>query len=227
MKKFTNVLWGLFLIIMGVLIGLDSFEIRDINFFFDGWWSLFIIIPCAIEFFRSKIKILNLLGIATGVAILLTCQGIFTLEIFLKLSIPVILILLGIALVFKDSLFTKKRASVIRNSDKKGEEDKYSTFLTNKKIKYNNQAFYGNDLTATLGNITCDLRTAIINEDVIINANATCGNIEIIIPPTIRVDIKSSGLFGTVTDHRNLIPIETSPTVHISGVCFMGNVDIK
>jgi predicted membrane protein len=226
MKKISNMLWGLVLIVLGVMIGLNSFGITQINFFFDGWWTLFIIIPCFIEMFRSRYKIINIIGIATGLALLLFCQKIFSLEMLWKLSIPTILILLGLALVFKDSLFGKKDNS-FRSSKAKGGEDKHSTTFGTKSIKYDNQVFYGNDLSATFGSITCDLRNAVITEDVIINANATLGNVEILVPPTVNVEVKSSGLFGKASDMRRSPSTVTSPTISVSGMCFMGHVDIR
>ena len=46
MKKIENTVIGLILIIIGVIIGLNAFHITNIDLFFDGWWTLFIIVPC-------------------------------------------------------------------------------------------------------------------------------------------------------------------------------------
>ena len=226
MKKISNLLWGLVFIVLGVAIGLDSFGLTEINFFFDGWWTLFIIIPCFIEIFRSKFKILNIIGIATGTALLLFCQRIFSLEMLLKLAVPTILVLIGITLVFKDAIFAPKSAPLKKSTDKKGEEDKYKTSFSNKKIKYDNQVFYGNDLSASFCTLVCDLRNAIINEDVIINANATMGSVEILLPATVNVETKSMGI-GGVHDNRPQKDVASAPTVFVSGMCVLGNVEIK
>ena len=37
----------------GVIFGLNALEITDINIFFDGWWTLFIIVPCFIGLFKD------------------------------------------------------------------------------------------------------------------------------------------------------------------------------
>ena len=57
MKKFGNVLWGIVLIIIGLIIGGNALGITDINIFFDGWWTMFIIIPCFIGLFKEEDKI--------------------------------------------------------------------------------------------------------------------------------------------------------------------------
>ena len=48
MKKIEEILWGVFFIAIGIIIGLNALGITDINIFFDGWWTLFIIVPCFI-----------------------------------------------------------------------------------------------------------------------------------------------------------------------------------
>lgn len=228
MKKFSNILWGLLLILVGVVIGLNSFGITDINFFFDGWWTLFLIIPCTIELFRSRYKVINLIGIATGVALLLTCQGILTLEMLWKLCLPTVLVLIGLALVFKDALFGKKNANFKRSGDKAGKEDTHFSAFGNKNVRYDGQKFYGNDLTAVVGNVTCDLRNAFIEEDVIINANATLGRVDIIVPQGVNVETKSTALLGGVKDKRRAGDIlVNAPTIYVSGLCLLGSVEIK
>ena len=228
MKKFSNILWGLLLILVGVVTGLNSFGVTNINFFFDGWWTLLIIVPCTIELFRSRYKIINLIGIATGVAILLFRQHIITLDMLWKLCLPTILVLIGLTLVFKDALFGKKNANFKRSGNNAGKEDTHFSALGNKNVRYDGQTFYGNDLTAVLGNVTCDLRNAFINEDVIINANATFGKVEIIVPQGINVETKSTALLGGVKDMRRTGDIlVNAPTIYVSGLCLLGSVEIK
>lgn len=46
MNNIKNILWGIILVIIGVIIGLNTMGITDIDIFFDGWWTLVIIVPC-------------------------------------------------------------------------------------------------------------------------------------------------------------------------------------
>lgn len=227
MKKFSNVLWGLLFISLGVIIGLNSFGITNIDFFFDGWWTLFIIVPCTIELFRTRNKVINLIGIATGVALLLACQGLLTFDMLWKLMLPVLLVIIGLSLVFKDALIGKTNASFKKASDRKGQEDTHFAAFSSKNIKYDGQVFYGNDLTAVFGSVVCDLRNATFTEDVIINANATFGGVEILLPENIKVEIKSTAIFGGVEDKRRSSMAVSGPTVFVSGICLFGGVDIK
>ena len=60
--KLSNILWGLVLILIGIIFGLNALDIADINIFFDGWWTLFIIVPCFIDLFKDKDKSGNIIG---------------------------------------------------------------------------------------------------------------------------------------------------------------------
>ena len=40
MKKFRNIIWGIVLILVGLVIGGNALGITNIDLFFDGWWTL-------------------------------------------------------------------------------------------------------------------------------------------------------------------------------------------
>ena len=45
---------------LGVIFGLSAFDVIEIkDIFIDGWWTMFIIVPCTIEIFRSRDKLGN------------------------------------------------------------------------------------------------------------------------------------------------------------------------
>ena len=58
MRKLANTLWGIVLVIIGVILTLNALDITNINIFFNGWWTLLIIIPSAIELIARENKFL-------------------------------------------------------------------------------------------------------------------------------------------------------------------------
>ena len=56
MKKFGSLLWGLVFIAVGIIVGLNSFKVTNIDLFFNGWWTLFIIVPCFIDLFSESLN---------------------------------------------------------------------------------------------------------------------------------------------------------------------------
>ena len=103
MKNFGNILWGIVLIIIGLIVGGNALGITNIDIFFDGWWTLFIIIPCFIGLFKEREKTGNIIGILIGIALLLCCQDILNFDMIWKLAFPLILIIIGISFIFKDT----------------------------------------------------------------------------------------------------------------------------
>lgn len=110
MKKFQNSIIGILLIIVGTILGLNAFHITHINLFFEGWWTLFIIIPSLCGIFTERDKTASLMGLFIGVYLLLSCQGIISFHFLWKLFLPLVLIILGIQILFKNS-FSKNNSS--------------------------------------------------------------------------------------------------------------------
>ena len=45
MKNVKPIVWGIAIIALGVIFGGNALGLFELNVFFDGWWTLFIIIP--------------------------------------------------------------------------------------------------------------------------------------------------------------------------------------
>ena len=87
---------------------------------------------------------------------------------------------------------------------------------------------YGTELTAVFGGVKCDLTKAIIENDVVINATSVFGGIEIYVPDDVNVKIKSSSIFGGVSEKRKSdVKNENSHTIYVNATCIFGGVDIK
>ena len=95
MRKISKILWGIAFIFAGVIFALNAFGITDIEIFFDGWWTLFIIVPCFIGIFSEREKTGNIIGLAIGVFLLLCCQNVLDFDMLCKLAIPAIIVIIG------------------------------------------------------------------------------------------------------------------------------------
>ena len=72
-----------------------------------------------------------------------------------------------------------------------------------------------------------DLRNAIIDSDVVINASSTFGGIEIYVPSNVKIKIKSMPIFGGVENKAKTKVDENSYTIYINGTAVFGGVEIK
>ena len=101
MKKLNSILWGAALIALGVIWVLNSTKVIDINLFFDGWWTLFIIVPCIGGLFTSRDKFGNAVGLAVGILLLLAARDVITYKIVWKLILTAVIILIGVKMIIK------------------------------------------------------------------------------------------------------------------------------
>ena len=54
MKDLGNKILGLIFIVIGIIIMLNALDVTNIDIFFDGWWTLFIIIPSLVSLINQK-----------------------------------------------------------------------------------------------------------------------------------------------------------------------------
>ena len=94
MKNLSKIVWGLVLVAAGVLFGLNAVGVTDVKVFFDGWWTLFIIIPCFVGLFTGSDRTGNLIGLLIGVILLLCCQDIIDFSVIWKLVLPVVVVII-------------------------------------------------------------------------------------------------------------------------------------
>lgn len=227
MNKVSNILWGFVLIIIGVIFGLNALGMTDINIFFDGWWTLFIIIPCFIDLFKNGNKTGNIIGIVIGVALLLSCRGILNMGMVFKLIVPFILVCIGFSIIFKDSLNKKVKEKIKElNKDKKNDKE-YSATFGEQKLDFSDEKFDGCEINAVFGGVNCDLRNATIKEDCVINASSIFGGITIRVPNNVNVKVTSTPIFGGVSDERKKRNNDSKITLYINATCLFGGVEIK
>ena len=223
MRNISRILWGIVLIGIGIVIALNSLEIANINIFFDGWWTLFIIIPSFIGLFEDDDKTGNLIGLCIGGALLLACQDIINFEIILKLIVPFILIVIGISLVFKETIHKKISE---KTKERKGAlENIVATFAEQKKV-VEDEEFKGSNLDAAFGSIKLDLRKADIKEDATIKASSIFGEINILVPNDVNIELKSTPIFASITNKTRKNK-ENTKTIYVDAFSMFGGINIK
>lgn len=226
MKKFGNILWGIAFIVVGLILAGNAIGITNIDIFFDGWWTLFIIVPCFIGLFNDSDKTGNVIGLVIGGTLLLACQGLLNFEMVWKLVVPVALVIIGVSIIFKDSIHGKINSEISKINKSQKDIPSYCATFSEQNANFENEEFKGADLTAVFGGVKCDLRQAIINSDTVIKAESIFGGVEIYVPSNVKVKIKSTPIFGGVTD-KSVHNQESEHTIYINSTCIFGGVDIK
>lgn len=205
MKKIENTVIGLILIIIGVIIGLNAFHITNIDLFFDGWWTLFIIVPCFFGLFKDQDKTGNIIGLIVGIYLLLYCQGLINFQFAWKLVVPVIFVLIGLKMIFKDTFNKKKPHQNI----------------------YDNQLYIGGNYDVTFNGLILDLSKAYLNEETNITISTLFGGVDLYLPDDVNIQIQSSNFLGGVDLHKRENKIENTKVIYLNARCIFGGINIK
>ncbi len=225
MKKANRIVWGIAMILAGAVLIANVVGIADIDLFFDGWWTLFLIVPCAVGLFTKRDKFSHFAGLLLGVLLLLCCQNVLQFSMLWQLVIPIALLLTGIKLVF-GPLFRNQGNAIYNRAKEEGRPLKNGTAVfSGCDMKVSGEEFAGGEMNAVFGGLTCDLRDAIIPQDCTIRATAVFGGIDLILPPNVNVKVTTAALFGGVD---NLSKEKNGDvTVYVTATCLFGGIDIK
>lgn len=227
MKRISDIMWGLILIIIGIILGGNALDIFNINLFFDGWWTLFIIVPTFIGLVTEKDKTGNIIGLIIGLLLLLSCRGLFDFKLIWKLIFPLIFVIIGLSLIFKNNINKEVSEKIKKLNENLSSNDGYTATFSGQNLNFDGEEFKGSNLNAIFGGIKLDLRKAIINEDIVINASSIFGGIDIYIPDNCKVKIKSNSIFGGVSNNKKCNVDDNSYTIYINASCMFGGVEIK
>ena len=217
MKNNNSIVWGLILIIIGIIIALNSIGIVNIDLFFDGWWTLFIIIPGLVGLLNNEDKTGNIIGILIGVLLLLNAQKIIDFSLIWKLIVPAILIIIGLSIILKNS--NKKIPA------QKSEEEICSTFGY-QNVNMAKESFKGTNIDAIFGGVTLDLRNAKIENESVIKASAIFGGIKILVDNDLNVIVKNTSIFGGVSNKHGK-HLDSKTTLYIDATAFFGGIEIN
>lgn len=211
-----------------MILGINALGIARVDIFFPGWWTLFIIVPCVISLFgNDSDKTGDLIGVVVGVCLLLACQGVVRFDILWRLLLPVILILIGLSIIFKDVLRGKITKEVKKLRGKSGMKEYWATF-GGQNVNFAKEKFEGCRLEAVFGGIKCDLREAKIEEDVLIRASAIFGGVTIFVPEDVNVQVVATSMFGGTDNKRaKKVQDEDKKTIYIESTSVFGGVEIK
>lgn len=226
MKDYTKYIIGFLLIFIGLILGLNAFGITNINLFFSGWWTLFIIIPSLVGLINDKEKTSSLIFLIIGVWLFLAERDLIEYELLIKLLLPVILISIGLLLVFKDVLSINGKEIKKINANNK-ENNNYIAVFGSQDLKFEDEKVENLDLKSLFGGIKLDLRDVKIEKDIVINTLSVFGGIDIYVPDDVKVKVSSTPFFGGVEVKRKKQSSKKEITIYLNSVCIFGGVDVK
>ena len=216
-EKLANILWGLVLIVAGVMVFGKVMGFWELPTLFPGWWTLFIIFPSFVSMIKNGIRPVNTIFLLCGVFLLLEQNRIIERGVFGKALVPMIFFVIGLSLLIR-SLFGGAKHSY------NGTRGYSATFGGNVAVP-TEVPFDGCEADAVFGGLDLDLRDCRIEDGTVIEASAIFGGIDIKVPQGVSVKVKRTESFGGAKSH-----VENhsgDPVLYVNALCMFGGVDIK
>ena len=230
MKQIKPIIWGVAIIALGLIFGLNALGLFNFNIFFDGWWTLFIIVPSVISLFTEKDKFMSLGFIAAGVILLLAAQDVFSYDIAWKVILAVFLVVAGLTIIIRSTFHNKNDQEVekkVKEAEKDGKTmDSQMAIFSGSDRVYKDETFQGSNLVAIFGGAKLNLKNAKFDKDTVIKAFTLFGGIDIIVPDDVKVKLKSGFIFGGFSDDRKNATEKGKYTIYIDAAGGFGGVSI-
>ena len=231
MKQIKPIIWGVAIIALGLIFGLNALGLFNIDIFFDGWWTLFIIVPSVISLFTEKDKLMSLGFLVAGIILLLAAQNVFSYDVAWKVILAVLLVIAGLGLIIKSTFRNQNDKEVekkVREAEKDGKTmDSQMAIFSGSDRVYKDETFQGSNLVAIFGGAKLNLKNAKFDKDTVIKAFTLFGGIDIIVPDDVKVKLKSGFIFGGFSDDRKNATEKGKYTIYIDAAGGFGGVSIK
>ncbi len=236
MKKAKGIIWGIVIVALGILWGLKVANILNYSMFFDGWWTLFIIVPSIIGLVTEKDKKGSLICLAVGVVLFASCY--FNLWQYKRFLFPLIIVIIGASVIVGNIFDKKPEYQPIEQQNPDGNvtygepvyipqsNQQYNAVFSSEKYRFDN-GFAGGKFNAIFGGAEIDIRNADIVHNCVINANSVFGGIDIYVPQNVRVVLKSNDFLGGTSDSSNKNLPTDAKTVFVNVTNVFGRTDIK
>ncbi len=225
MKNLAKVLWGMLFIVLGLIIGVNALGLAEIDIFFDGWWTLFIIIPSLIGLFDEGDREGSLIGLTIGIVLLLVTRDIIEFELVFKLLVPFILVVIGVSIIANEIFGSKVKEKVAQT--KESDLD-YISAVLREEMRVIDKNFKGATVDGIFGHAVVDLRKAKFTKEAALKVSAIFGSVDIIVPKDTEVKIKATKIFGGVEKLTFKSDKEDKEkTIYIDAFAMFGGISIK
>ena len=211
-----NLFWGIVLIVVGILFLGRNMNWWNFSIFFEGWWTLFLIVPSIISLVRKESMGTSFLILVLGVLMLLASQNVIDWSTIWKVFLPIIIMVVGLSIIFGNRKVKTKMV--------KGNAKEYVAIFSGVD-EVINKIESDFKMTAVFGGIELDMRDVVLESDLVIDCFTLFGGIDIRLPKDVVVKVNGLPIFGGVENkYRN--NHEAKVTVYINHTTICGGVDL-
>ncbi len=222
MRKNLSLLFlGAVLVIFGVVWGGSRVGLLPFDVFFDGWWSLILIVIAVYGMLSHGVKVFDVILLILGVVFLLTGLDVIDMKRFKVLFWPAVLVLIGLMTIF--GVFRRGPVSGIESAADAG----VRAFFSSSRRKSEGRVYGGGRVESLFGAAELDLRDAVIEGDIVVDVRAAFGSARVLFPPHVRVETEKNAFLGVVTDGTSARDAVNAPAARVRCRAFCGEITLK
>lgn len=229
MNRTSKTIGGIALLAFGIVWALELLGLISIKL--DGWWALFIIVPCFINIFNDKHKAGAIIGCGVGVLLLLAARNIIPWNDIWKYMLCLAAVVWGVSLLFFNN---KKSCCHSHNGESStpvildgSKSHKIDVSFSKQDYSFDGQPFEGADVHTSFGFVSLDLRNADLRDGAVINVDCSFGGMEIRVPKGICVVNDIDATFAGVDCDCDTRHTDGAKTLYLKGRCNFGGIEIK
>jgi len=229
-RDISTIIAGLLFLLAGISVGGSMLGFFDFNISFDGWWTLFLIVPALLTIVQGGFNAGNMVLLSIGVVLLLDAQNVLPRNFSWRLVFPLVLLAVGFQLVFggRGSRYGRDRTTAGTETTRGGPSHKTATAIFGgQDIVYGPEDYTGGTYSAMFGALTINLRSVTLVGDVVITVTAMFGGIEFILPDNVMVVSNVLPILGGVECKYASSRDPLAPKIIINGNASFGGVEIK
>lgn len=247
-RKYLSELF-LALCVIGVGIGylgniIPFLPWTNFTIFFPGWGALFLIIPGIWGLIRHPFSWFWILCVLGGTLIILNYLDLYPMKVCVAIVLAIFLILIGIRILLAPlfrRLRRKRAARFVHEtvSEALGGADGDGAILTgngsgeygvtfgSRTIDMTGQSFTAATLNCSFGELTFDLRGALVQDNSVIDINNSFGQTNVLLPDDVKVELSRGVSFASVNNRHKNPKDEHAPVLYINASCSFGEIDIR
>lgn len=225
MKRTSKIIGGIALVAFGIVWALELLDVISISL--EGWWALFIIVPCFINIFNDRRKAGAIIGCGIGILLLLAARSIIPWNDIWQYMLCLVAVVWGLTLLF----FSNKKSSDRRHNSEQAApvvlDDNIEVNFGKQEYSYDGQPFEGADVHVSFGFVGLDLRDADIRDGAVINVDCSFGGIQIRLPKGVCINNRIDTTLAGVDCDCCTQPTDGAKTIYLNGHCNFGGIEIK
>lgn len=223
--KLTAVIFGLALVALGIVLTGNTLGWWGAYVLFNGWWTLFLIVPAVVSMLEQGPNAGNLILLAIGGLLLADAQRLLGDVSVWSLFWPLVIVVVGIAVLQR--AFVGPKLPTDAEGKRIHPGNRLSAIFTGSTAVYTGLPFSGAVTLAMFGGLDLDLRGAQITEDVLVDATTLFGGTDILVSPGTKVQLNATNIFGGSDSNAPApVPGAPGPVVHVRSTAVFGALDV-